>query len=109
MQTSALNITGGNISTAAGASTFLDNLKLDNDALATNMANNGAMVNRLDFASKNLTSMNENLTKSMGTITDADMAQVAADQAENQTLQQLGLKMLSTANQKPMNYLSLFA
>jgi flagellin-like hook-associated protein FlgL len=45
----------------------------------------------------------------MGTITDADMAQVAADQAKNQTLQQLGLKMLSTANQKPMNYLSLFA
>jgi flagellin len=109
MQTSALNITGGNISTAAGASTFLDNLKLDTDSLATNMANNGAMVNRLDFASKNLTSMNENLTKSMGTITDADMAQVAADQAKNQTLQQLGLKMLSTANQKPMNYLSLFA
>jgi flagellin len=53
--------------------------------------------------------MNENLAKSMSTIMDADMAKLAADQAKNQTLQQLGIRMLSTANQQPMNYLSLFA
>lgn len=109
MQTASLKINGGDISTAANAATFLDNLKQDADSLASNMASNGAMVNRLDFASKNLTSMNENLTKSIGTIMDADLAQVAADQAKNQTLTQLGLKMLGTSNQQPMNYLSLFA
>jgi flagellin-like hook-associated protein FlgL len=45
----------------------------------------------------------------MSTIMDADMAKVAADQAKNQTLTQLGIRMLSTSNQQPMNYLSLFA
>lgn len=109
MQLSSLNITGGSITSAANATTFLDNLKLDMDALATNMASNGAMVNRLDFAKENLTSMNTNLEKSMSTIMDVDMAKLAADQAKNQTLQQLGIKMLSTANQQPYNYLSLFA
>jgi flagellin len=109
MQLSSLNITGGDITSSANATTLLDNLKLDMDSLATNMASNGAMVNRLGFAKENLTSMNENLAKSMSTIMDADMAKLAADQAKNQTLQQLGIRMLSTANQQPMNYLSLFA
>jgi flagellin len=109
MQVSSLTITGGGISSAANAATFLGNLKTDMDSLATKMASNGALVNRLDFASKNLTSMNENLEKSMGTIMDADMAKVAADQSKNQALQQLGLSMLTRANQQPLNYLSLFA
>jgi flagellin len=109
MQLSSLNISGGNITSAADAATFLDNLELDMDALSTGMASNGAMVNRLGFAKENLMSMNENLSKSMSTIMDADMAKVAADQAKNQTLTQLGIRMLSTSNQQPMNYLSLFA
>lgn len=109
MQTTALNINGGDITSAANAATFLDNLKLDMDSLATKMADNGALVNRLGFAKDNLTSMNENLTKSMSTIMDADMAKVAAESSKNQTLQQLGLKMLGTANQQPMSYLSVFA
>jgi flagellin len=109
MQTSAMSITGGNISSSASALTFLDNLKLDMDSLASNMSNTGATQNRLGFAKENLMSMNENLAKSLSTIEDVDMAKLAADQAKNQTLQQLGLRMLSTANQQPMNYLSLFA
>lgn len=108
-QTSAMNITGGTIATAAGALTFLDNLKLDIDDLGTKLSGNGALQNRLDFAGKNLVNMNTNLAKSLSTIEDADMAKIAADQAKNQTLQQLGIKMLGTSNQQPMNYLSLFA
>jgi flagellin len=109
MQLASLTITGGDITSSANAATFLGNLKTDMDSLATKMASNGALVNRLDFASKNLTSMNENLEKSMSTIMDADMAKVAADQAKNSVLQQLGIKMLGTSNAQPMNYLSLFA
>ena len=109
MQLASLNITGGDITSAANAATFLDNLELDLSGLSTKMASNGAMVNRLDFAKENLVSMNTNLEKSMSTIMDADMAQVAKDQAKNQALQQLGIKMLGTANQQPYNYLSLFA
>lgn len=109
MQLSSLNISGGDITSAANAATFLDNLKLDMDSLATNMATNGALVNRLGFAKENLTSMNENLEKSMSSIMDVDMAKLAADQAKNQTLQQLGISMLQRSNQQPMNYLSLFA
>jgi flagellin-like hook-associated protein FlgL len=37
------------------------------------------------------------------------MAQVAAEQAKNQVLQQIGLKMLGTTNAQPQMYLSLFA
>jgi flagellin len=109
MQTASLNINGGSITSAANAATFLDNLKLDMDTLATGMANNGAMVNRLGFASENLTTMNENLEKSLSTLTDADMAFVAAEQAKVNAQQQLGLRALATANQQPLNYLSLFS
>jgi flagellin len=109
MQSASLNITGGNVTTAAGAATFLDNLKLDVDSLATKMASNGAMVNRLGFAKENLVTMNENLEKSMSTVMDADMAEVAKAQSKNQALQQLGIKMLGTANQQPYSYLSMFA
>lgn len=83
MRTSAMSITGGSITSSANASTFLDNLKLDQDALATKFGNTGAFQNRLDFASKNLINMNDNLKSSMSTIMDADMAEVAAAQAKN--------------------------
>lgn len=107
-QLASMNITGGDLTSAANAQTFLDNLALDSDALATGLATIGAVNNRLDFASNNLKSMNESLASSMSSIEDADMAKVAAELKKNEVLQQMSYSMLGKANAQPGNYLSLF-
>lgn len=104
-----MNITGGDITSAANAATFLDNLELDTDTLTSAFSTVGAYTNRMDYATQNLSNINENLMASMSTIEDADMAKVASEMAKNQALQQLGLQTLGKANQQPYNYLSIMA
>ena len=107
-QLASMNITGGDLNSAANAQTFLDNLELDTATLATGLGKVGAYQNRLDYASENLASMNEALASSMSSISDADMAEVAAELAKTEIQQQLGMSMLQRANQQPQSYLSLF-
>ena len=59
----------------------------------------GAVQNRLDTASANLTTYVENVTASESRIRDADFASEAADLAKFQVLQQAGTAILGQANQ----------
>ena len=106
---SEFGIDGGDLSSAANAQTFLDNLELDIGKLAGALGNVGAVGNRLEFAREGVVSANEGLQKSMSSIEDADMAKVSADLAKNEILQQLGYSMMQRSNAAPQSYLSLFA
>jgi flagellin len=109
MKAASLTIAGGDITSKASATAFIDNLQTDFENLTTNIAKNGAVQSRLSYVSENITNMNEQLSKSMKTIGDADMAKVAVDSAKNAALTQLGIKMMAMSNQQPLSYLSMFA
>jgi len=87
------------LSTAAGARTALTAFDTAIDTLNGYRSDYGAVQNRLDTASANLTTYVENVTASESRIRDADFASEAADLAKFQVLQQAGTAILGQANQ----------
>ena len=67
----------------------------------------GAAQNRLDSAIDSLTVQSQNLTSSLSTIRDADVAQESSAYIQAQILQQASATLLSTANQAPSIALNL--
>jgi flagellin len=67
----------------------------------------GAVQNRLEHTSSNLSVYQENLTASESRIRDTDMASEMVNFSKLQILQQAGTSMLSQANQAPQSVLSL--
>ena len=67
----------------------------------------GTVQNRLDSVIDSLGINIENLTSSLSTIKDADIAQVSSDYIKYQILQQASATLLSTANQAPSIALQL--
>lgn len=72
-----------------------------------NRSNIGALQNRLESATNNLTIMNENITSSESRIRDVDVAKEAANLTKYQILQQASASVLSQANAIPQLALSL--
>jgi len=67
----------------------------------------GAVQNRFESTISNLDSNIENLEASNSRIKDADFAAESAKLAQSQVLQQAGISVLSQANQRPQQVLSL--
>ncbi|MDX5362618.1 MAG: flagellin, partial [Pseudazoarcus pumilus] len=67
----------------------------------------GAIQNRFESVTANLTSSVENLSASRSRILDADFAAETANLTRAQILQQAGVAMLAQANALPQNVLSL--
>ena len=67
----------------------------------------GAKVNRLTYATDNLTNVSQNTSASRSRILDADYAQVTTELAKTQIIQQAATAMLAQANQQPQSVLSL--
>ncbi len=67
----------------------------------------GAAQNRLESASSALTVQIENITSSLSTIRDADVAEESSSYIQSQILQQAAATLLATANQAPSIALSL--
>lgn len=67
----------------------------------------GAVYNRLESAIESIGVSIENLTASLSTIRDADIAKVSSDYIRNQILQQASATLLATANQSPSIALQL--
>ena len=67
----------------------------------------GAVQNRLDSALESITVNMENLTSSLSTIRDADIAEVSSEYIRQQILQQASATLLATANQSPSIALQL--
>jgi len=67
----------------------------------------GAIQNRLDSALESIEVNLTNLTSSLSTIRDADIAEVSAEYIQQQILQQAAATLMSTANQSPAIALQL--
>ncbi len=67
----------------------------------------GASQNRLEYALEYAELMTNNLTSSLSTIRDADIAKVSSDLIRHQILQQACITLLATANQMPAMALQL--
>ncbi len=79
---------------------FINNLSMQETKL-------GAVQNRLESALESISVNIENLTSSLSTIRDVDMAKESASYIQQQILQQASATLLSTANQNPAIALQL--
>ncbi len=100
-------VTGGDITSAANATTAIDNLDTLLDTVNTERATYGAVQNRFDAIISNLQISSENQSAARSRIMDADFAQETASLTRAQVLQQAGVAMLSQANAAPNNVLAL--
>lgn len=97
----------GNVSTASGAQTALDNLTSALDSINGYRADFGAIQNRFESTIASLRISSENQAASRSRIIDADFAAETAALTRAQILQQAGVAMLAQANSVPQNVLSL--
>jgi flagellin len=73
----------------------------------TGRAEMGAVMNRLEYAADNLSTISANATESRGRILDADYAKETTELARTQIIAQAGTAMLAQANQVKQTVLSL--
>ena len=106
--TNGLNISGLSLATAASAQAALDTIDTAISSLNNTRGDIGAYMNRLSYASANLSSTIENVTAAESVIRDVDMASEMTTFTKNQILLQAGTAMLAQANAAPQAVLSLF-
>lgn len=106
--TTALSINALSVATLTDSQAAIDSLDTAMTELTDNRAAFGAAVNQLGYVSANLATNIEQLSSSISTIRDADMAAEMADFTKSQVLVQAGTAMLAQANQGSQNVLSLF-
>ena len=87
--------------------TALDAIDAALDEVTTRQTNIGAIQNRLDSAADALDVQYSNVTSSLSTIKDADVAAESSEYIKAQILQQASASLLSTANQTPSIALNL--
>lgn len=98
---------GSDISTAAGATTAMDDVDTALKAVSTTRASLGAGQSRLDSVVTNLTNNVTNLSDARSRIEDADYGAESTKLAKAQILSQASTAMLAQANQSQQNVLSL--
>ncbi|MHB1310153.1 MAG: flagellin [Limisphaerales bacterium] len=96
-----------NVSTNAGASTALDNVKAAINLLSGDRATIGASQARLNYTSEQLTVSRQNVSAASSRIQDVDVAEEATEYAKQNILVQAGTAMLAQANQIPQSVLRL--
>ena len=87
--------------------TALDAIDLAIDTVSTRQTQIGSYQNRLESASDALTVQFENVTSSLSTIKDTDVAEESSAFIKAQILQQASATLLATANQAPSIALNL--
>ena len=95
--------------TAAGCGPeqMLDFIDKAMSALSTKTTTLGAAQNRIDSAIESIAVQSENITSSLSTLRDADVAEESSRYIQSQILQQAAATLLSTANQTPSIALNL--
>jgi len=86
---------------------FITNIDKAIDNVSLRVTEIGAYMNRLDAALDATDVQRENLTQSISTLKDADVAKESSDYIKWQILQQSTATLLSTANQQPQIALNL--
>lgn len=103
----ATDLTGLDVSTAAGAQAALTSLDTAIADTSAARAGLGATQNRLTVTVSNLQSTRENLSAANSRIRDVDVAEESAAMTRNNVLMQAGVAVLSQANQLPSMAMSL--
>jgi flagellin len=113
---SAVNLAGGtytaatqgrDLSATNGAVTALTNVKSAISQLATDRAQIGANLTRLNYTSEQLAVQKSNLAAASSRIKDVDVAQESTEYARFNILVQSGTAMLAQANSQPQAALRL--
>ncbi len=94
-------------SSTTSAASYISNIDVAINDIATRRSTIGAYQNRLESAVKSLEVKVENLVASDSRIRDVDVAVEAAELTRNQILQQASTSLLAQANQAPSVALSL--
>ena len=94
----------GATATAAGKLAEIDNAIKEISSRVTSI---GSAQNRVDSAISSISVQSENLTSSLSTIRDADVAEESSNYIKAQILQQASATLLATANQTPSIALNL--
>lgn len=102
-----LGIENLNVLTASGASEGITILDEAIEMVSSIRAKLGAYQNRMEHAIANLDVAAENLTEALSRIEDVDMAEEMATYTQKNVLAQAGVSMLSQANERPQQVLSL--
>jgi len=96
------------LNTATDAQSALTEIDYAIDDLNSSRGDLGAIQNRLNYASANLSTTIENVQAAESVIRDVDMAAEMTTFTKNQILLQAGTAMLAQANMAPQVVLSLF-
>lgn len=102
-----LGIENVNVRTQNGASEAISLLDTAIEAVSGIRAKLGAYQNRMEHAIANLDTSALNLTEALSRIEDVDMAEEMATYTQKNVLAQAGVSMLSQANERPQQVLSL--
>ncbi len=102
-----LGFKNANVCTQEGAEqaiTLFDNAVNEVSAIRAKL---GAYQNRLEHTINNLETSDLNMTEAMSRIEDVDMAEEMTEYTQQSVLSQAGTAMLSQANERPQNILTL--
>ena len=90
-----------------GQAVMLEEIDKVIDQISARMTTLGAAQNRIDSAIESIGVQSENITSSLSTLRDADVAEESSNYIQAQILQQASATLLATANQAPSIALSL--
>lgn len=89
------------------ASSMLDEIDKVINEISDRVTTLGAAQNRIESAVESIGVQSENITSSLSTLRDADVAEESSNYIKSQILQQAAATLLSTANQTPSIALNL--
>lgn len=101
------NINGTSVTSQSAANSAISALDLSIKTINNARAEMGATINRLNYASDNLSNVSMNTSASRSRILDTDYASATTELARSQIIQQAATAMLAQANQQPQSVLSL--
>ncbi|MDP3522023.1 MAG: flagellin [Hydrogenophaga sp.] len=101
------SLLGSSVTTVADANTMIQRVDAALTEVSTLRSTFGAIQNRFESVTANLTTTSENLSASRSRILDADFAAETAALSRAQILQQAGTAMVAQANQVPQGVLAL--
>ena len=90
-----------------GQAAMLDEIDKVIDEISSRTTTLGAAQNRIESAMESISVQSENITSSLSTLRDADVAEESSNYIQAQILQQASATLLATANQAPSIALSL--
>ena len=101
------DVAGNCVGSTAEIDTMLETIDDVINTISGRITTLGAAQNRIDSAIESIAVQSENITSSLSTLRDTDIAEESSNYIQAQILQQAAATLLSTANQTPSIALNL--